>query len=127
VDEITLTMPRERPFYAVVHLVLGGLATRLDLTVETLEDLQLAFDSLLERAPSEEEVTISIRVREGAIEANVGPFDGAALQQALESTRGSVGLGRILRTVADEVDVNEEEQGHWVTLTKLVRAPEASR
>jgi len=40
VDEITLTVPRERPFYRVAHLVLGGLAVRLDLTYDTLEDLQ---------------------------------------------------------------------------------------
>ena len=32
-DEIRLTLPRERPFYGIAHLVLGGLAVRLDLTV----------------------------------------------------------------------------------------------
>ena len=31
----------------VAHLVLGGLAVRLDLTIENLEDLQLALDALL--------------------------------------------------------------------------------
>jgi len=29
VDEITLTLPAEREFYRVAHLVLGGLAVRL--------------------------------------------------------------------------------------------------
>ena len=29
-DEITLTLPREPEFHRVAHLVLGGLAVRLD-------------------------------------------------------------------------------------------------
>ena len=31
-DEIVLTLPRERPFFNVAHLVFGGLAVRLDLS-----------------------------------------------------------------------------------------------
>ena len=38
-DEIRLIMPRKRPYYGVAHLVLGGVASRLDLTVEHLEEL----------------------------------------------------------------------------------------
>ena len=48
-DEITLTLPRGRSSRRVAHLVLGGLAARLDLTVESLEDLQLALDAVLDR------------------------------------------------------------------------------
>ena len=44
-DEITLALPRERPFFGVAHLVLGGLAVRLDLGFEQLEDLQVALTS----------------------------------------------------------------------------------
>ena len=47
VDEIVLTIPRERSFYGVAHLVLGGLGSRQNLTLEHLEDLQLGLDSLL--------------------------------------------------------------------------------
>ena len=48
-DEITLTLPRAPEFQRVAHLVLGGLAARLNLTVESLEDLQLALDAVLDR------------------------------------------------------------------------------
>ena len=48
-DEITLTIPRDAEFHRVAHLVLGGLAVRLDLTIENLEDLQLALDAILAR------------------------------------------------------------------------------
>ena len=37
-DEIVLRLPRERPFFDVAHLVLGGLAVRLDLGYEQLEE-----------------------------------------------------------------------------------------
>jgi len=42
VDEIALTLPADEAFSGVAHLVLGGLAVRLGLTVEILEDLELA-------------------------------------------------------------------------------------
>ena len=126
-DEITLKMPRERPFHSVAHLVLGGLATRLDLTVETLEDLQIAIDSLLEHAANADDVTIAIRVRGDAIEANVGPFRGASLRAELDRDDvAAVGLGRILTTVADGVDVAEDGQGEWVTLTKTLGSETAN-
>ena len=120
-------MPRERPFQSVAHLVLGGLASRLDLTVETLEDLQIAIDSLLEHAANADDVTISIRVRGDAIEANVGPFEGASLQAELDrDDTGGVGLGRILATVVDRVDVAERHEREWVTLTKGLSAESAN-
>jgi len=40
VDEITVTVPRERPFGAVAGLVLGGVAARHELTLDVLDDLQ---------------------------------------------------------------------------------------
>ena len=56
-DKITLTLPAERDFHRVAHLVLGGLAVRLNLTFEHLEDLQLALDGLLDHQ-SEEDVVV---------------------------------------------------------------------
>ena len=49
IDEIVLTMPRDRRFYDIAHLVVGGLAIRLDLTVDNLADLQLALAGLAAR------------------------------------------------------------------------------
>ena len=120
-DEITLTLPREKPFHSVAHLVLGGLASRLDLTVEALGDLQIAFDSLLDRAPGETEVTIGIRLRGDAIETEIGPFRGAALRSGLDRDAGGpVGLRRILSTVVEGVEVTERDGSEWVTLTKTI-------
>ena len=48
-DEFTITIPRERPFATVAGLVVGGIAARHDVTLDVLDDLQLALDGLLER------------------------------------------------------------------------------
>lgn len=123
VDEITLTLPHQKPFYGVAHLVLGGLAVRLDLTYETLEDLQLALEGLLERTKPTQDVTVSVRVRHDVIEARVGPIDAELLRGELESMAADeLSLRRILDTVVDRVEVAESDGEHWVELRKSVRA-----
>ena len=118
-DEIVLTIPRERPFYGVAHLVLGGLGSRLNLTFEHLEDLQLGLDSLFAQHDGQGDVTLRIRIREGTIETEVGPFP-SALSDELEAESGGVGLRRILETVSDGVELGERDGEAWVTLTKNV-------
>ena len=121
-DEITLTLPAERDFFRVAHLVLGGLAVRLNLTFESLEDLQLALDGLLERDPGNGELTVRVSVGAGVVETVVGPFgDGDALRAELEREPGDdVSLRRILDAVVDGVAVEPRDGGQWVRLTKRV-------
>ncbi|MGH3104954.1 MAG: hypothetical protein ACRDN6_12750 [Gaiellaceae bacterium] len=122
-DEITLTLPRQQPFYGIAHLVLGGLAVRLDLTFETLEDLQLALAGLLEHPGAGPDVTVSVTVASGAIQTAVGPFEGAGLREELgHSAEGELGLRRLLDTVVDKFDVGERNGETWVELTKNVQA-----
>ena len=123
-DEITLTLPAERDFYRVAHLVLGGLAVRLNLTFEHLEDLQIALDELLDNRTHDGGVTVSVSVRPHAIEASVGPFPGGTVRRALERESDAVGLRRVLDTVVDTVELRQGDGGDWVTLTKQVTAPE---
>jgi len=126
-DQITLTLPAERDFYRVAHLVLGGLAVRLNLTFEHLEDLQIALDELLDNRIREGDVTVTVSVRPDAIEASVGPFPGGTVRREFERESDAVGLRRILDTVVDRVELREGEGGDWVTLTKQVVDPEGAR
>jgi anti-sigma regulatory factor (Ser/Thr protein kinase) len=121
-DQITLTLPAERDFYRVAHLVLGGLAVRLNLTFEHLEDLQIALDELLDNRIHDGHVTVSVSVQPNSIEARVGPFPEGSVRDELEHERGAVGLRRILDAVVDRVELDEGEGGDWVTLTKHVEA-----
>ena len=118
-DEITLVIPRERDFHRVAHLVLGGLAARFDLTYESLEDLQLALDSLLERGEDDGEIVVRIRLSDEAIETLVGPFEGDSLRAELErDDPGAVGLRRLLETVADRVELAPDGEGDFVRVVK---------
>ncbi len=124
-DEITLTLPRHKPFYRIAHLVVGGLAVRLDLTWESLEDLQLALAGLLDQRPDDAgEVTVSVRVEGDTLRAAVGPFPPDRLQAELarEGDATELGLRRLLETVADRFEIREEAGGAWVELTKTVHA-----
>jgi hypothetical protein len=116
-DMITLTIPREQPFHEVAHLVLGGVAARLNLTFESIDDLETALDAVLERASEEGEVTVELRLDEHAIVTRVGPFTADALRDELDRDDGSVGLRRILDTVLDRYEVDGDG---WLVLTKDV-------
>jgi anti-sigma regulatory factor (Ser/Thr protein kinase) len=122
-DEITLTLPRARPFYRIAHLVLGGLAVRLDLTFEHLEDLQLALAGILDRPDEDGEVTVRVAVDGDVLRASVGPFDPTRLERELDRVgEENLSLRRLLETVMDEVDVGEQDGGSWVELRKTVAA-----
>jgi hypothetical protein len=116
-DMITLTIPREQPFHEVAHLVLGGVAARLNLTFESIDDLETALDAVLERASEDGEVTVELRLDEHAIVTRVGPFAADALREELARDDGSVGLRRILDTVLDGYEVDGDG---WLALTKNV-------
>jgi hypothetical protein len=120
-DEITLTLPRDSDFYAIAHLVLGGLAVRLDLTFEALEDLQLALASVLERPDDEGDVNVTLRVQDRAVQALVGPFDRKGLDAHLaRETSEELSVARLLEAVVDRVEIDDRESGAWIELTKTV-------
>ncbi|HET8607954.1 MAG TPA: hypothetical protein VFL66_13120 [Gaiellaceae bacterium] len=121
-DRIVLTIPRERPFHTVAHLVLGGLALRHNLTLEQLEDLQLALEALLEHDQGTGEVCLELQVDAEALAAELGPFAGDRLRAELERDPhdGSVGLARVLSTVVDDVELSERAGGTWIRLVKAV-------
>ena len=120
-DEITLTLPRLRPYTRIAHLVLGGLAVRLDLTFESLEDLQLALAGLLDRPDGEGFVTLTLSVEPERIRATVGPFGDAVRAELERDEQGErVGLRRVLDTVVDDVSLGTRADGYWVELTKTV-------
>jgi anti-sigma regulatory factor (Ser/Thr protein kinase) len=117
VDEISLTLPADNAFHGVAHLVLGGLAVRLDLSYEHLEDLELALGALLERTVPDEDVTVRVRVFDDELKTSVGPF--RSVHTELESS-DQLNLARILATVCDQVDVTDSDGSQWVELTKRI-------
>jgi hypothetical protein len=122
VDEIQLTLPADDAFHRVAHLVLGGLASRHDLTVETLEDLTLALDTLLDGYGTHiDDVTLLMRIGEESVRVNVGPFVGIDVRTDVERESGdSLDVHRILAAVVDHVAVHDRDGAQWVELEKRV-------
>jgi anti-sigma regulatory factor (Ser/Thr protein kinase) len=107
VDEISLALPADDAFRRVAHLVLGGLAVRLDLTYESLEDLELALDTLLERSPQDDDVTVRVRVEGDELRTTVSPVPAGVLHELDQEAGEALGIRRILETVSDRIEVDD--------------------
>jgi hypothetical protein len=122
-DEIALTLPADEAFHSVAHLVLGGLAVRLDLTVETLEELAYALEALLQRSEEAygDEVVIRVRVGDEEMRTIVGPFR-EDIRKELEGDSGdALDLRRILHAVCDDIEISDGDGMQWVEITKRVQ------
>jgi anti-sigma regulatory factor (Ser/Thr protein kinase) len=127
-SEIRVSIPHRPPFHGVALLVVGGLAARLDLSYEQLEDLQLALESILDNGDYalDQEVAVELDVDNGSLTMLVGPLDGEALRSDLEDDDGErLSLGRLLGTLVQRVSVEERDGGAWLRLVKDVGAVHA--
>jgi anti-sigma regulatory factor (Ser/Thr protein kinase) len=124
-DTITLTIPHARPYHGVVRLVVGGLAARLDLPLEAVEDVQLAVESLLSNRAYAvgDDVTIEVSVADATLDIAVGPFDQARIGGALQldpAESEGVGLARLLATVMSEYELDPRDGRGWVRMRKEI-------
>ncbi len=116
-EEIRLVIPAEEGFRPIVHLVAGGLASRLDVTYDDLEDIQIAVDAVLALRDDEGDLTVVLSTQPGVVRAAIGPFEPDALH-AGGSPDGGLDLQRVLETVCDTHEFESREDGAWVELTK---------
>jgi hypothetical protein len=126
-ERIELEAPVEGDFHAVVRLIIGGIAERVDFAFEEIDDLQLAVERLLAEARSQRTVQLSFEVGPDSIRTRVGPLSERAIADALrdgEARPGELTLKRILQTVVDSFGVDEAEDGRIVVrLEKLKGLP----
>lgn len=116
-EEIRLIIPAEEDFRPIVHLVAGGLASRLDVTYDDLEDIQVAVDAVLALRDDDGDLTVVFSVEPGVVRAAIGPFEPDAIH-AGDSPDGGLDLQRVLETVCDTHEFESREDGAWVALTK---------
>ena len=117
-DEFTITFPREDGFSAVAGLVVGGVAARHDVTLEVLDDVQLALVSLLDRDADGAEVTLVLRIADSTIDMSVGPVDDGTVAALGEDDDRKLGLRRLLDATVDDVSLSERDGETWVELRK---------
>lgn len=124
-DTIELVTPVDRAWDPVVRLVLGGIADRIDLPFEELDDLQLAVERLRAEAGSQESLKLTIDLTERGVRVRLGPLRERAIADALQgpdAAPGELTLRRVLETVVDSFGVEEAADGELVVrLEKRVR------
>jgi hypothetical protein len=122
-ERIDLEAPLSGDFHAVVRLIIGGIAERVDFAFEEIDDLQLAVERLLAEAGTIGSVRLSFEVGANRIRTRVGPLSEHKVAEALrdgDPAPGELTLRRILQTVVDSFGVDEADDGRIVVrLEKL--------
>ena len=120
---ITLTVPGEREYIGVVRLFVGGLAARTSLAYETMDDVQLAIESVLRNASLGPEVTLEARIDGDAVSVLVGPLADDPLAPS-ESEPDLPELERLLPALVAGAESTARDDGCWLRLD--VRIPAGS-
>ncbi len=122
-ERVTLTVPGGRGSIGIVRLFVGGLAARLDLGYDTMDDLQLALESVLLASAPRGEVTVEARIEDDAVSVLVGPFERDPLH-AEASRPDSLEPARLLAALVAGAESSARDGGHWLRLD--VRVPAGS-
>jgi anti-sigma regulatory factor (Ser/Thr protein kinase) len=122
-QRITLTVPGERRYIAIVRLFVGGLAARLSLSYEMMDDLQLAIESVLRTSSPRGEITLEASIEDGAVSILVGPLDPDPLSAA-ELQPDTLELERLLSALVAGAESTSRDDGCWLRLD--VRVPAGS-
>lgn len=117
-DAIRLVIPAEEDFRRIAHLVTGGLAMRLDVTYDDLDDLQVGIEALLALRDDAGELVLCLFAKDGVLHASLGPFAPEKVHAG--ESDGGLDLRRVLETVCDTHEVEEREGGAWVELSKRI-------
>jgi hypothetical protein len=127
VERIDLEAPLSGDFQAVVRLIIGGIAERVDFAFEEIDDLQLAVERLLAETCAVDTVQLRFEVGEGTVRTRVGPLSEQKVSEALENGErppGELTLRRVLQTVVDSFAVDQSADGGvTVLLEKLKSSP----
>ena len=129
-DTVTLRVPREPGYRSLLHLVLGGIASRGDMSVDALDDLQLAVDNLLaEDQSAGENVVMSVSLGNDMVCITIEALTDTYLRHNLADRRLTTGtidrridMCVLLDSLVDGYAVHDRESGVYaVELRKQVR------
>jgi hypothetical protein len=115
--------------FPTVRMVLGGVAARLDFSLEEIDDLYLAAEELFRgviEADGAERVLLTMGLDESALRLEVGGLSSPELRSLLqppEQGETCLDLCRVLAGTVDEVILSDGEQGYSVMLRKVRKAP----
>jgi anti-sigma regulatory factor (Ser/Thr protein kinase) len=109
-------------YVGVARLVAAGVASRLDLGYETVDDLQLATQMLVRAVlASGKRATVRFESDESALYIVVGPATDGVLQRRLRDASEPLELRAVLTRLVDGVAVRDEPEPAVVLRVDLSR------
>jgi len=106
-ETILLTVPAGARGAGVVALVLGGLGSRLDLSIDRVDELTLAAD-VLGAAALHERLELAMTVEDDRLLMRIGPLEDGAV--------GGRARRRVLEPLVDRVGVVAYEGSEYAEL-----------
>ena len=83
-DTVTLRVPREQAYLSLLHMILGGIAIRQDLSFDDLDDVQLAVDNIVaEDDGTEHALTMTVTVDDDTLTIGLAPLSNPDLHETL--------------------------------------------
>jgi len=109
-DLIRLRVTATPAAFSVVRMVLGGVAARVDLSLEEIDDLYVAVEELLMAAAScgeEPRHELLVEVGDDGLSVSAGPFRSDGLRARLTGQTSELGLdlNTLMRGVVGSVQV----------------------
>jgi hypothetical protein len=109
-DVIRLEVTATPAAFSVVRMVLGGIAARVDLSLDEIDDLYVAVEELLRAATisgEEPRHELVVEVGDDGLSVSAGPFrsDGLRARLAGHGPDGGFDLKTLMRGVVGSVEV----------------------
>jgi len=116
---VSLTIPRDADLLPLFSMILGGIALRRNLSVETLDDLQLAVDSILaDEDAHREDISMSVELSEEGLDIRLSPLTQQDLLDTLvegavpaDAADRCLDVCLILRSLVDSYTVEHLDDG----------------
>jgi serine/threonine-protein kinase RsbW len=124
-DRTEVTIDRSELLAPVLARVVGALAARQDLSVDRVSDAVLITDAIAAAAPrrfSNGRVKLGLDERSDGIDLRLGPMDAGAAAGIREDLEVP-DVGGSLEALADELAVEESEDGEYLVIRFAAVAP----
>ena len=117
-EVVELKVPADPAYLAVIRTAAAGLAARLDLTLDEIEDLRIAVDEacavLLERRAHEgHDLRASFEIRPGALDVVITGPPGSSDPERSEFSWS------VLEALVGTVETGLGTSGRWIRLSRI--------